>query len=126
MAADPAVEQIALVAQREAARVHAGGHLAQPTAGTGIAYRQVEVDRGLLHSREARGIDPQRACVGDVGRVKIQGGPIGHGLRGGAGDERQEEQRDRSDRLTASHYGNTATVVCVSWVTGTARPCTAR
>ena len=51
MAADAAVEQIPLVAEREATRAHPGGHLAQLAAGTGIADRQVEVDRGLHHPR---------------------------------------------------------------------------
>src|SRR5207248_7166460 len=51
MATDAAVEHIPLVAEREATRGQPGGHLAQPAAGTRIADRQVEVNRGLHYAR---------------------------------------------------------------------------
>ena len=128
MPADAAVEQIPLVAQREAARAQAGGQLAQPAAGARIAHRHVDVDRSLLGPAEPRRVDPQGARVRDVGGVEVERGAIRGDLR--ERPRRDEPERNRqSDRPTvrpSGHYGSTATVVWVTWVTGMATPCTVK
>src|SRR5712692_1082042 len=78
---------------------------------------------------EPSGVDPQSARIADIGGMEVQRGSVGDDLRERA--RRRHEEREReSDSFKvrkvrpSSHYGSTATVVRVTWITGTATPCT--
>src|SRR4029077_1475492 len=126
MAAPPGAEQVALVAERQAAGVEAQRQLPQLTFGTGITDGEVEMDRRFREMAQPRGVHPQGARVADIGRMEIQRGVVRGDLGERARSQEQErkEQSDRPSVRPSAHYGNTATVVRVTWITGTATPWT--
>src|SRR5207244_11988616 len=93
-----------------------------------------ETARAFREARAARGVHPQGARVADIGGMDIQRGAV-RGDLGERARRQQQERKRQSDRPLATagesfrvrpsaHYGSTATVVRVTWITGTATPCT--
>src|SRR2546426_9308234 len=69
---------------------------------------------------------PQGARVADIGGMEIERGVV-RGDLGERARRQEQERKEQSDRPSvppSAHYGNTATVVRVTWITGTATPWT--
>src|SRR2546429_4509288 len=126
MAAPPGAEQVALVAERQAAGVEAQRELPQLTFGAGITDGQIEMDRRFREMPQPRGVHPQGARVADIGGMEIERGVV-RGDLGERARRQEQERKEQSDPPSvppSAHYGNTATVVRVTWITGTATPWT--
>src|SRR5207247_2330368 len=70
MAAPPGAEQVALVAERQAAGVEAQRELPQLTFGAGITDGEIEMDRRFREMAQPRRVHPQGARVADVGGME--------------------------------------------------------
>src|SRR5207247_9144378 len=81
---------------------------------------------------EGTGGRPPGAGTRSVGGVEVKRGAIENDLGGRARsrEEQKLERQEQSDgptvRPSDAHYGNTATVVRVTWITGIATPCTGK
>src|SRR5256885_13506246 len=105
MAAPPGAEQVALVAERQAAGVEAQRELPQLTFGAGITDGQIEMDRRFREMAQPRGVHPQGARVADIGGMEIERGVV----RGDLGERARrpgpgrKDQDRKSTRLNSSH-----------------------
>src|SRR5207244_5742619 len=110
---------VALVAERQAAGVEAQRELPQLTFGAGITDGEIEMDRRFREMAQPRRVHPQGARVADVGGMEIERGIV-RGDLGERARRQEQERKEQSDRSVppSAHYGNTATVVRVTWITG--------
>src|SRR2546428_8116204 len=98
MAAPPGAEQVALVAERQAAGVEAQGELPQLTFGAGIADGQIEMDRRFREMAQPRGAHPQSERVADIVGMVISRGVVRADLGELARRQGQEQERkEQSD-----------------------------